>query len=159
MINLRNFLLKNYDKKIVIKLSDMEGYFADKDAYQRMLKKNPTVYKVYRKIINGIELSLTILHPGKVGKQHFMTRGHYHLKPYLELMMLLKGKGIFVEKKGKKIIKTNLEKNKVYVLLPDYAHRTVNTGNKEMEFITVQKAGAGHNYKKFKKEAMEKIIV
>ena len=65
-------------------LKDLKTMFADQDAAEAMLKEgNPLVYEFYE--LNDIpeesgdlRFGTTIIYPGKVGNEYFLTKGHFH---------------------------------------------------------------------------------
>ena len=74
---------EHYDTHLTRRLASMAGYYLDSDAYTAQLaQENPLVYEVYeiRRPEQAGELlsGLSILHPGKVGAEYFMTKGHFH---------------------------------------------------------------------------------
>jgi glucose-6-phosphate isomerase len=61
----------------------MKGQFSDEAAYQEMLSAEDTlvyeVYEITRPPVAGEVLhGLSIIHPGKVGREFFITKGHFH---------------------------------------------------------------------------------
>ena len=154
-MELKNHIKKHYNKKVVIKLKDMKNFFSDKASIKARIKENPLIYTVWRLKEKASNYSLTLLEPGKIGKEHFMTRGHYHKRPYPEIYILLKGKVLFIEQ-NKKIRTIKFKKNVIYYLEPGYAHRTVNIGNTRTELLTIESSKAGHTYKEIEKKGFRK---
>ena len=74
--------LSEYDNHIVRRLSAMVGQYQDAQAFTAMLSQDPVLYEVYEvkrpesegELMNGI----SIVHPGKIGEEYFMTKGHFH---------------------------------------------------------------------------------
>ena len=71
------------DNHITRHLSDLKGQFMDTDAYNQMIQKEDVllyeVYEVQRPEVVGEMLTgIDIVHPGKVGDEFFMTKGHFH---------------------------------------------------------------------------------
>ena len=151
---LNKLIQGKFDKKITIRLKDMINFFSDKEAVYKRIKQNPLIYVVLVKKDKEMEFTLTILEPGKIGKEYFMTRGHYHKLLSPEIYILLAGEGILLLK-NKKLKKIKLEKNKPYYIDPCCAHRVVNTGKKKMQFISIYSPRAGHDYKKIKKKGFK----
>ena len=64
-------------------LSQMRGMFHDEKAYQeRIMQGDPLVYEFYElgcpERAGDIAFGTTILYPGTVGDEYFMTKGHFH---------------------------------------------------------------------------------
>jgi len=83
-------------------LSDLVDIYQDRQILNRMLKKKDVlVYEVDEVVLPNGEGHLlhgtSILYPGKVGKEYFMTRGHYHTKEdEPEVYFCLKGEGYLI---------------------------------------------------------------
>lgn len=139
-IDFRN-LKKFYDRILIRKYREMSDKFKEK------IKGNPILYKVYIKDFMNFEYGLTVINPGKIGEEFYMTKGHKHVKPVEELYFLIRGKGILLIKEGKKKRKFNLKKNKIYLIPKNAGHRLINKGKKELEVLTIYSKDAGHDYK------------
>lgn len=153
-MEIQELVKRGYNKKLVVKLKDMKNFFSNKKAIAKKLKNNPLIYTVFMKKEKDTEYTITIIEPGKIGKEHFMTRGHYHTNPYPEIYILLKGKGLLLLQ-NKKFKKIKLKKGKVYYVSPGYAHRAVNLSWKKLEFLTVCSCKAKHDYKKIEKKGFK----
>jgi glucose-6-phosphate isomerase, archaeal len=90
----------------------------------------------------------TKIFPGKVGDQHFMTRGHWHLKPtHGELIIVASGTGELVLKsRDGTITKVALAPGVTFHINGDLAHRTINTGTDPLIFWCAWPADCGHDY-------------
>jgi len=135
-------LKKFYDRILIRKYLDMPEKFNNK------INSNPTLYKVYIKEFGEFEAGLTVINPGVIKGEYFMTKGHKHKKDWGELYILISGKGkLLIQKRGEKPKATDLKKNKVYNIKGTWGHRLVNTGNKPLEVLTLYSKGAGHDYR------------
>ena len=72
-----------YDNHIQRRLSALHGQFLDQASYEQMLDQEDSllyeVYEIHRPQTAGELLTgISILHPGKVGREFFMTKGHFH---------------------------------------------------------------------------------
>jgi hypothetical protein len=91
-----------YDGYIQRKLSSLRGQFLDSAAYEKMITVEDTlvyeVYEIHRPEVAGEVLSgISIVHPGRVGNEFFMTKGHFHtVLETAEIYMCLKGEGFMV---------------------------------------------------------------
>ena len=133
-----------YDRITVRKYKDM----ADKFNPSANIKGNPVIYKVYIKDFKNFEYGLTVINPGKIGKEYYMTKGHKHNKALDEIYILVKGKGELWIKDSKmsETEKIKLKKSKLYHVPGNSGHRLVNTGKKELWVMTIYSKDAGHDY-------------
>jgi len=135
-------------------LSDMRGYYADQTSYEAMLATgDPCLYEVYEiprpetegELLHG----LSVLHPGKVGDEYFMTKGHFHsVLETAEVYYCLQGEGMMVMEtpEGDWAVEV-LHPGRVLYVPPRWAHRSVNTA-RDTDLITfyAYPAYAGHDY-------------
>lgn len=144
-------LEKIYDKKYSIKYKDM-AY-----AYNNEIKENPVIYEVYTKAFSPIDLGLTVIHPGDVKGEFFMTKGHIHAKKTPEFYILLEGKGLLIFQKNNKVKKIKLKKGEITLIPEGYAHRSINIGDKKLKILTVYHEDSWPNYKiKFQRRFFKK---
>jgi len=133
-------LEKNYDKIVVRKFLDIKDSFKNPN-----IKGNPILYKVFIKDYGNFEHGLTIINPGCINKEFFMTKGHKHKNPVEEIYIPLSGKGkLLLQGKPSKVLE--LKKNKIYIIPKKTAHRLINTGNKKLVVFTIYSKDAGHDY-------------
>jgi glucose-6-phosphate isomerase len=88
-----------------------------------------------------------------------MTKGHIHQIPSKEYYILTRGKGVVLmeDKENSKVI--SLKKNKKIKVPENYAHRTINNGDEALEFLSIYKKNAGHDYSvKFRKRILKNCI-
>lgn len=136
-----NSLKEYYDKKIIRRFKDIKDKFKNISN----IKSNPLIYAVYIKDFGCFETGLTVIEPGAINKEFFMTRGHRHQKPTNEIYILISGKGkLLIKNKKTKIFE--LKKDKTYIIPKKSGHRLVNTGNKKLEVLTIYPKNAGHDY-------------
>lgn len=140
-------------KTIIRKLKDMKDRFSKKERVKNILKKkNPEIYRVYiKKLDEDFVIGKTVIKPGQIDGEYYMTKGHKHENSIPEIYILEKGKGkLILQNKTTKTI--NLRKN-IPVLVPGKsAHRLVNTGKDNLEVLTIYNKKSGHSYGvKFKK--------
>jgi glucose-6-phosphate isomerase len=89
----------------------------------------------------------TIIHPGRVGDEYFMTRGHHHVLDSGEVYLGLSGDGLMVMQTRDQVVRTApLSTSTVVYVPPGWAHRTVNTGERDLVFLAVYAGDAGHDY-------------
>ncbi|MFA5061239.1 MAG: glucose-6-phosphate isomerase family protein [Candidatus Pacearchaeota archaeon] len=129
-------------------LRDMKNFFKDRVEVKKILdKKNPLIYYVNFLSEDEISYAVTYIKSGKIGKERFMTKGHYHKKDLPEVYYLLEGKGKILLKKGKSRKEIIMRKNVFHYIPKGYAHRTVNIGEKEFSFLSIYQTDSGHDYK------------
>jgi glucose-6-phosphate isomerase len=156
-----------YDNHIVRRLSSMKGQYADQRSYEAMLVKEDTVlyevYEIHRPEVSGELLHGTsIVHPGKVGDEYFMTKGHFHaVLDTAEIYYCLQGEGMMVMEtpEGDWAVE-ELRPGKVLYVPPRWAHRTVNTSDKE-DLVTffIYSAHAGHDYGTIESQGCRKLVI
>jgi glucose-6-phosphate isomerase len=144
----------------------MAGMFCDYEAVNEILEKeNPLIYEFYElgcpEREGDISFGTTILHPGKVGNEYFMTKGHFHTRlATAEVYYTLSGEGCMVmENPEGDTIEMPLEKGRAVYVPRNYAHRTVNTGEKPLVIFFAFQADAGHDYGTIETKGYHKIVV
>lgn len=138
---------KNYDKKYVVRLKELKNIFKEKSAED----ENKIVYEVFRKKLSPMGLALTVINPGTVKDEFFMTKGHIHRKKTPEMYILLEGKGILLLQKNVPQV-INLKKGEITLVPENYAHRLVNTGDKKLKVLNIYDENSKPDYNvKFKK--------
>jgi glucose-6-phosphate isomerase len=132
-------------------LTDLRGFFADPAAEQAMSAENPLIYEVFEatdnpEVTGHLLYSTTVIRPGKVGDEYFMTKGHYHaLEDRAELYFGLLGEGVLLLQNPDGEVNTQLMTPGVAAYVPPYwGHRTINTGAENFVFLAVYPAEAGH---------------
>src|SRR3712207_3381973 len=83
------------------KLSDLRGFFNDGAKLEEMIESggDVPVYEVidYRKEESDLAFGTTIMFPGKVGDEYFLTRGHFHTRRECgEAYYTQSGRGVFL---------------------------------------------------------------
>jgi len=152
-------------KLSIRRLSDMKGYFHDGESCSRMLENDPEVYRVYaieqEERAGDLNFATTIIHPGKVGDEFFMTKGHYHaISDRSELYLCLRGKGMMLtQDRENKASWTEMRPMRMIYVPPHHAHRTVNTGEEDLIFLAVYPADAGHDYGEISETGFSALVV
>lgn len=155
------------DNHIVRKLSSMAGMYADTQAYAGMLAKEDTVmYEVYEiqrpHSPDEQPCGTSIVHPGKVGDEYFMTKGHFHQAiNACEVYYCLAGEGMMVMENPEGDWEVaELRPGTVLYVTSGYAHRSVNT-RLDTDLITffVYPGHAGHDYGSIERQGFRKLVV
>jgi len=126
----------SYDQKTIRTLKDMRTKYHSQAKVRQILKKrNPTIYAVYSKKLKNKLMDLTVMSPGTIGKEFYMTKGHRHKSKGKEKYTLKKGKAmLIIQNKTSKIIQ--MKKNKPVIISGTSGHRLVNTGKTTVEVET-----------------------
>jgi glucose-6-phosphate isomerase, archaeal len=156
-----NFVIDG--RKSVRKVSDMMSFWNDKDAAQKAVDAgDPLVYEVYACETTGegeLSYALTILYPGKVGQEFYMTKGHFHQKLTGEVYLCLRGKGkLVLENREGNTRVLEMSPGKVTYVPAGFAHRSVNTGKENLEFMAVYNTDAGHDYGSIERDGFKELI-
>ena len=147
-------------------LSEMRGMYQDLRATEAMIADgDPLVYQVYGADVPDAEPHLlfgtTVVYPGKVGDEYFMTKGHYHaIEHTAEVYHCLKGKGhILMENRSGEAAGQLVEAGQAVYIPPGWAHRSANTGTDEFVFFYAMPGGAGHDYEAFEGKGFRNLLV
>jgi len=147
-------------------LSKMEGMYNDRKAFDTILEKgDPLVYEFYELAMPGtagdLQFGTSITYPGKVGKEYFMTKGHFHeVLETAEVYYTLSGEGYMLLETPEGEWKAEaLEKGKALYVPPRWAHRSINTGNTPLVTFFVFRGDAGHDYGTIEKKGFRRLIV
>ena len=156
-----------FDNHLVRRLSSMKGQFADQSAFEAQFDREDLVlYEVYElqrpeksgELLQGI----SIVHPGKVGDEYYMTKGHFHtVLETAEIYHCLKGEGVMVMEtpEGDWAVE-KLRPGKILYVPPRWAHRSVNTGSQvDMATFFVYPGNAGHDYGTIETQGFRKLVL
>jgi glucose-6-phosphate isomerase len=165
--NIPRAIPSRFDHHLLRSLSDLKGQFYDQEAYERSLSADDTlvyeVYEVKRPEVSGeLSLGISIVHPGKVSNEYFMTKGHFHnTLNTAEVYYCLKGEGQLVMEtpEGDWAVE-RLYPGRVLYVPPRWAHRSVNTGT-DQDLVTffVYPSHAGHDYETIERQGFRKLVV
>jgi glucose-6-phosphate isomerase, archaeal len=135
-------------------LRDLDGLFADPVAYAAALAHgDPEIYRVAALTPadgpGDLYCAIARLTPGRVGREYFMTKGHFHAwRAAAEFYVGLAGAGVMLledEGEGQGRVVPLTQQSVVYV--PGHtAHRTINTGDEPLVYLGIYSAQAGHDY-------------
>lgn len=166
-IDLPAVKLSQYDNHITRRLSAMKGQYADQAAYEALLaQEDVLLYEVYEIIrpheAGELPNGLSVLHPGQVGREYFMTKGHFHqVLETAEVYYCLNGSGMMVMEtpEGEWAVE-ELQPGRVLYVPPRWAHRSVNTSRDE-DLVTffVYPGHAGHDYGSIEKQGFRKLVI
>lgn len=159
--------LARFDNHLERPLSALAGQFVDQGAFRKLLQqRDRIVYEVYeirRPAVAGELLhGLSVVHPGRVGDEYFMTKGHFHsVRDTAEVYCCLKGQGLLVMEsvEGDWAVE-ELRPGRVVYVTPGWAHRSVNVSDRE-DLVTffVYPGHAGHDYSSIESSGFRKLIL
>ncbi len=166
-VDVTNARLEKYDNHVIRTLSAMKGQYLDQAAFEAMLAdEDSLLYEVYEvkrpeeagELLHG----LSIVHPGKVGEEYFMTKGHFHtVLETAEVYYCLKGEGFMVMEtpEGDWAVE-ELRPGHVLYVPPRWAHRSVNT-SRQQDLVTffVYPGHSGHDYGTIEAQGFRKLVV
>jgi glucose-6-phosphate isomerase len=142
-----------FDNHIERRLSSLKGQFSDGLAYDALLAHGDILlYEVYENLrpeVPGELLhGISIVHPGKVGNEFFMTKGHFHVVlETAEIYFCLKGEGRMVMETPEGTCSVvELQPGRILYVPPRWAHRSVNTGVEDLVTLFIYPGDAGHDY-------------
>jgi len=165
-IDSTSFVPSRYDKHIVRTLSSMHGQFFDTDAYEHALhEEDRELYEVYflerPNEIGEMACGTSILHPGKIGDEFCMTKGHFHsVMETAEVYYGLDGEGmLLMETPEGEWAAEELRPGKIVYVPPRWAHRSVNTGDKDLVVFFVFPAHTGQNYGSIEEQGFRKLVL
>jgi glucose-6-phosphate isomerase len=94
----------------------------------------------------------TVIEPGMVGDEYFMTHGHFHQRLNRgEVYATVSGHGaLILMDENRKIWMERMVCGSVHSIPGALAHRVVNTGNVPLRFVACWPADAGHDYASIK---------
>ena len=162
-----DILLSQYDNHIVRRLSAMKDQFLDQKLSRLCWRKKiPCYTKSSRyddqrhpgELLHGI----SIVHPGKVGNEYNMTKGHFHtVLDTAEVYYCLRGQGYMVMEtpEGEWAVESLIPQKVLYVP-PRWAHRSVNTSpDEDLVTFFVYPGNAGHDYGSIEIQGFRKLVV
>ena len=147
------------------RLSELRGIYQDAAAFDREVsaRGDPIVYEVidYRKKESDLSFGTTIMAPGQIAGEYFMTRGHYHeRKECGEAYYTQSGEGLLLlESRTGEIRTVEMKPGVCAFIPPDWAHRSINTGTEKLVFVWFCATDAGHDYGEILTRGMRKIVI
>jgi len=167
LIQRPDYIPSTYDNHIQRRLSKMRGQYLDQDAFEELLaEENRILYEVYElerpEVAGEILHGISIVHPGKVGDEYYMTKGHFHtVLDTAEIYYTLQGEGYMVMEnpEGEWAVE-KLQPGGVLYVPPRWAHRSVNVGKDEdLVMFFAYPGNAGHDYGTIETQGFRKLVV
>ncbi len=146
-------------------LSDLRGFFHDTEKLDALIAEagDQTVYEVidYRHQESDLAFGTTIMSPGKVGDEYFLTRGHFHIRRECgEAYYTQSGSGLLLlESRDGETRTVEMMPGVCAFIPPDWAHRSINTGPEKLVFTWFCATDAGHEYGEIKERGMRRLVL
>jgi glucose-6-phosphate isomerase len=148
------------------RIKDLKDIFTDKEALYQ-LPPDQIVYEVESYLpvqegtTGGLFFGVTYIHPGTVGNEYFMTKGHFHkIMDRGEFYWCTEGEGmLLLMDTDRKTWAENMYPGSLHYINGYTAHRTANTGSNILVFGACWPADAGHDYTTISTRGFAKILV
>lgn len=154
-------------KPIQRRLSQMKGMFLDEERRAQMEAQEDTViYEFYDLQVpntsGDVAFGTSIIYPGMVGNEYFMTKGHFHtVLDTAEVYFCLRGNGYLLMESPEGDVEARELRAGASVYVPGrYAHRTINTSaSGPLVTFFAFRADAGHDYGTIESRGFMKLVV
>jgi len=148
------------------KIGDLENLFRDRDAWAG-IDPAQEVYRVrwWAPVPAGSEGGLfwgvTVLQPGKVGNEFFMTQGHIHAnQTRAEFYTTVSGKGLLLQMdRERNTLAEQMTTGSLHYIHGQNAHRVVNVGDSPLIFWACWGSDAGYDYATIRERGFSAIII
>jgi len=150
------------------RLSDLCAVFSDEEARARKATEDDeTVYESFltepadQPRTRALCYSTTVVYPGRVGDEYYMTRGHRHTRQDSpEVCLTVRGRGmVLLQTDDFRIQALALEPGIVVYVPGVTSHRIVNTGVELLAVFSVFPLMAGRNYRAVDSHGFRRIVV
>lgn len=154
IIDAEDYTLPGRSGRYVKLVKDLAGVYRDAEAYaawQEAEGENET-YRVDEFRPSGetgdLIYGLSVLHPGVVGREYVVTRGHLHARAdRAETYQCLAGHGLMLmEDLAGETTVIELEPGQVAYVPPFHLHRSVNVGDEDFVTLFTYPADSGQDY-------------
>jgi len=148
------------------RLGQMAGMYEDAEAVRAALDAgDPVIYRVYEKKIpelaGELQWCMSVTLPGKIGREYYMTKGHYHeVRDTAEIYLCVGGTGyMLMETEDGQTSAVEMREDVALYVPARWAHRSINTGRVPLISFCVYPGNAGHDYGTIETEGFLKRIV
>lgn len=152
-LDLGSGLLEPATTHIERRVSSLRGQVADERALERLVDEgDPVAYVVLQRDVpeevGQLVCCTTVIRPGVIGSEYFMTKGHFHAdRETGEVYLGLSGHGLLLlQTEDGDTAELEMGPGTVAYVPPRWAHRSVNTGEEPYVFFAVYPGQAGHDY-------------
>lgn len=163
----KDAIMDDADNHIERYLNKLTKMWIDPDSAEKYLEErgDVLVYEVYEKEIpqrdGDIQFCSSITHPGKIGDEYFMTKGHFHARrDTAEVYYCLRGRGyMLMEKEDGEHYLEEMRPGRTVYVPGDFAHRSINTGDELLISLAVYPGDAGHDYGSIETSGFRYVVV
>ena len=142
------------------KLGDLKHVFMDESA-REMMDQNDIIYQVQAWMpvkegkSGGLFFGNSMISPGQVGEEYFMTRGHFHANiDTAEYYWCVQGEGaLILMDLDRRCWFEEMTPGSVHYIPGKVAHRVANTGSENLVFNACWPSDAEHDYQSIEKDA------
>ena len=135
-------------------IQDLSGVYFDQVAFEDLKKDqgSQVAYEVYEYRPNtnpgDLIFGTSILYPGKVGSEYYMTRGHIHAQgDRPEIYYCQTGRGVMLmENLDGETNAVEMKPNDIVYVPPYWIHRSVNVGTTSLVTLFCYPADSGQDY-------------
>lgn len=146
-------------------VSELRGLYQDPAAFDAHLARHgdSVAYEVveYKPKGSDICFGTTIMSPGRIGREYFLTRGHYHARADRgEVYYTQSGEGLLLlHARDGQTRSVAMRPGICAYIPPGWAHRSVNTGDDRLVFVWMCNVDAGHDYADIASYGMRELAV
>jgi glucose-6-phosphate isomerase, archaeal len=161
LLDLASGMLDPEREVVERRLSDMRGMYLEENDRT----DDPVVYRVYGIPAPATNANLlsstTVIQPGRVGREYFMTKGHFHeRRDRAEIYLGLSGEGLLVmaTEHGRHAVEP-IRRGTVNYVPGWWAHRSVNVGDEPLVFFAAYVGDAGHDYATIEERGFPVVVL
>ena len=161
MLDLASGQLEPVRELVERRLSDMQGLFLEESAEPG----DPLIYRVFGIPVPptnaNVISSTTVIEPGTIGREYFMTKGHFHeARDRAEVYLGLGGDGrlVLATEDGRHAVEP-IGPGTVSYVPGSWAHRSVNVGDEPLVFFAAYVGDAGHDYATVEERGFPVLVV
>jgi glucose-6-phosphate isomerase len=143
------------------RIADMQGMFLANPN----VDESAVVYRVYAisapETASHLQCSTTVLLPGTVGDEYFMTKGHFHeVRDRSEIYIGLAGDGrlVMATDDGRHAVEP-ISRGTVAYVPGGWAHRSVNVADEPLVFFAAYVGDAGHDYRTIEERGFPVVVL
>ena len=141
-----------------VSIRDLEHVFLNEKA-RMALNPSTTVYRVHyftpvpEGTGGGLFCGVTVIEPGTVDDEYFMTRGHFHAnRDRGECYLTMAGEGaLLLMDEDRRTWFEAMKSGTIHYIPCRTAHRVANTGLTALSFFACWPSDAGHDYESIAK--------